>query len=62
VHGKRYLKAVSDFEAGVGGALTYLRYSGLHHARIRTTNVLERLFEEVKRGRAWWECSPTRRA
>jgi transposase-like protein len=30
-------------------ALTYLRYPGSHHARIRTTNVLERLFKEVKR-------------
>ena len=46
---KRYPKAVSVFEAGVGGALTYLRYPGSHHAKIRTTNVLERLFKEVKR-------------
>jgi transposase-like protein len=30
-------------------ALAYLRYPGSHHARIRTTNMLERLFEEVKR-------------
>ena len=30
-------------------ALTYLRYPGSHHARIRTTSMLERLFEEVKR-------------
>jgi putative transposase len=46
---KRYPKAVSVFEAGVGDALTYLRYPGSHHARIRTTNVPERLFKEVKR-------------
>ncbi|MCA1837686.1 MAG: IS256 family transposase [Actinobacteria bacterium] len=46
---KRYPKAVSIFEAGIGDALTYLRYPGSHHARIRTTNVLERLFKEVKR-------------
>jgi putative transposase len=46
---KRYPKAVSVFEAGIGDALTYLRYPGSHHARIRTTNVLERLFREVKR-------------
>jgi putative transposase len=46
---KRYPKAVSVFEAGIGDALTYLRYPGSHHARIRTTNVLERLFKEVKR-------------
>ena len=38
--------AVGVFEAGIGEALTYL---GSHHARIRTTNMLERLFGEVKR-------------
>ena len=46
---KSYPKAVSVFEAGVEDALTYLRYPGSHHARIRTTNMLERLFKEVKR-------------
>ena len=46
---KHYPKAVSVFEAGIGDALTYLGYPGSHHARIRTTNVLERLFREVKR-------------
>ena len=45
-----YPKAVSVFEAGIEDALTYLRYPVSHHARIRTTNMLERLFEEVKRG------------
>ena len=49
LYGKRYSKAVSVFEAGVGDALTYLRYPGSHHARIRTTSVPERLFKEVKR-------------
>jgi len=29
--------------------MAYLRYPGSHHARIRTTNMLERLFKEVKR-------------
>jgi putative transposase len=29
--------------------VTYLRYPGSHHARLRTTNMLERLFKEVKR-------------
>jgi putative transposase len=33
----------------MGEALTYLRYPGSHHTRIRATNVLERLFKEVKR-------------
>ncbi|MBA3473424.1 MAG: IS256 family transposase [Rubrobacter sp.] len=50
LHGERFGKAVSLFEAGIRSALTYLRYPGSHHARIRTTNVLERLFKEVKRG------------
>jgi putative transposase len=46
---KRFPKAVSVFEAGIEDALTYLGYPGSHHARIRTTNMLERVFEEVKR-------------
>lgn len=46
---KQYPKAVSVFEAGIGDTLRYLRYPGSHHVRIRTTNVLERLFKEVKR-------------
>jgi putative transposase len=46
---KSYPKAVSVFEAGIRDALTYLSYPGSHHARIRSTNMLERLFEEVKR-------------
>jgi putative transposase len=45
----RFPKAVSVFEAGIGEALTYLRYPGSHHAKLRTTNMLERLFKEVKR-------------
>jgi putative transposase len=49
LHGERYPKAISVFEAGIGSALTYLRYPGSHHARIRTTNALERLYKEVKR-------------
>jgi transposase-like protein len=49
LYGKRLPKAVSVFEAGIEDALTYLRYPGSHHARIRTTNMLERLFREVKR-------------
>jgi len=49
LYGKRFPKAVGVFEAGIGDALSYLSYPGSHHARIRTTNMLERLFEEVKR-------------
>jgi transposase-like protein len=46
---KSYPKAISVFEAGIEEALTYLRHPGSHHARIRSTNMLERLFKEVKR-------------
>src|SRR5215212_3323140 len=46
---KNYPKAVAIFEAGIEDALTYLRYPSYHHVRIRTTNMLERLFREVKR-------------
>ena len=49
LYGKRFPKAVAVFETGIGDALSYLSYPGSHHARIRTTNMLERLFEEVKR-------------
>ncbi len=49
LYGKRFPKAVAVFEAGIGDALTYLSYPGSHHIRIRTTNMLERLFEEIKR-------------
>jgi len=62
LYGKRYPKAVSVFEGGIEDALTYLRYPGSHHARLRTTNVLERLFKEVKRRTRVGECSRTRRA
>jgi putative transposase len=50
LYGKRFPKAVSVFEAGIGDALTYLHhYPGSHHAKLRTTNMLERLFKEIKR-------------
>ena len=45
----RLPKAVSVFESGIGDALTYLSFPGSHHAKLRTTNMLERLFREVKR-------------
>jgi putative transposase len=47
--GGRFPKAISVFEAGIGDALTYLSFPGSHHAKLRTTNMLERLFKEVKR-------------
>ena len=46
---KRFPKAVAIFEADIEDALTYLSFPGSHHTRIRTTNMLERLFKEVKR-------------
>ena len=49
LYAKRFPKAVSVFEAGIEDALTYLSYPGSHHARLRTTNMLERLFREIKR-------------
>jgi putative transposase len=49
LYAKRFPKAVSVFEAGIGDALTYLSFPGSHHAKLRTTNMLERLFKEVKR-------------
>jgi putative transposase len=49
LYGGRFPKAVSVFEAGIEDALTYLSYPGSHHALIRTTNMPERLFKEVKR-------------
>src|SRR3712207_329347 len=51
LYGKRFPKAISVFEAGIGDALTYLSFPGSHHAKLRTTNMLERLFKEVKRDR-----------
>jgi putative transposase len=49
LYGSRFPKAVSVFEAGIDDALSYLSFPGNHHARLRTTNMLERLFREVKR-------------
>ena len=49
LYAKRLQKVVGVFEVGTEDALTYLRYPGSHHTRLRTTNMLERLFREVKR-------------
>jgi putative transposase len=49
LYGERFPKAVAVFEAGIEDALTYLGYPGSHHAKLRTANMLERLFKEVKR-------------
>jgi putative transposase len=49
LYGERFPKAVAVFEAGIEDTLTYLSLPGSHHAKLRTTNMLERLFKEVKR-------------
>jgi putative transposase len=49
LYGSRFAKAISVFEAGIDDALSYLSFPGSHHARLRTTNMLEGLFREVKR-------------
>jgi len=49
LYDSRFAKAISVFEAGIDDALSYLSFPGNHHARLRTTNMLERLFREVKR-------------
>jgi putative transposase len=48
-YGMRFPKAVSVLEAGIREAWAYLSYPGSHHARITSTNTLERLLKEVKR-------------
>jgi transposase-like protein len=54
LYGKRFPKAVFCFRGGIEDALTYLSFPGSHHAKLRTTNMLERLFKEVKRRRRGW--------
>jgi transposase-like protein len=51
LYGGRFPKAASVFEAGIWDTLTYLSFPGSHHAKLRTTNMLECLFKEVKRRR-----------
>ena len=46
---KAFPKAVATFAGGIEQALTYLEFPRSHHRHIRTTNGLERLFQEVKR-------------
>jgi transposase-like protein len=47
--GKGFKGAVSTLQAGLEAALCYLDFPSSHHRLIRSTNGLERLFEEVKR-------------
>ena len=48
-YGRRYPRAVETLLRGLDDALTYLHFPGPHHRFIRTTNILERLFRELKR-------------
>jgi putative transposase len=43
------LRTVHGTDASPADTLTYLSYPGSHRARIRSTNMLERLFKEIKR-------------
>jgi putative transposase len=49
LYGKRFPKAVAVFEAAIDDTLSHLSYLVSHHPRISMTNMLERLFEEVKK-------------
>ena len=45
----RFKRAVAVFAQGLGEALTYLDFPGVHQRHIKSTNVLEQLIREVKR-------------
>ena len=47
---RRYFpRAVEIFEQGISEALTYLDFPVSHQRHIKSTNMLERLFREIKR-------------
>jgi len=46
---RRFPRAVEIFERGIPEALSYLDFPASHHRHIKSTNMLERLFREVKR-------------
>ncbi|BCW93428.1 MAG: IS256 family transposase [Thermoanaerobaculum sp.] len=48
-YGDRFKRAVEVFAQGLEEALTYLDFPSGHQRHIKSTNVLERLFREVKR-------------
>ncbi|MFN3369581.1 MAG: transposase [Thermus sp.] len=48
-YGDRFKRAVEVFAQGLEEALTYMDFPSGHHRHIKSTNVLERLFREVKR-------------
>ncbi|WP_456411857.1 transposase [Oceanithermus sp.] len=58
----RFKRAVEVFAQGLDEALTYLDFPSSHQRHIKSTNVLERLFREVKRRAKVVGRSPTKRA
>ena len=46
----RFAKAMEIFEAGIDDVLSYLHYPQPHRVRISSTNPLERLNLEIRRG------------
>lgn len=48
-YAKRFPKAAEVLRRGLDDALTFLRFPSSHHRLLRSTNGLERLFEEVRR-------------
>ena len=48
----RFPEAVKVFESGLDDALSFLAFPSSHQRLIRSTNLLERLFREVKRTRS----------
>jgi putative transposase len=52
LYGKRFPKAISVFEVGIGDVLTYLSFPGSHHPRLRKTNMLDSS-RRSRGGRGW---------
>ena len=46
---KHFSQAVQIFERGISETLTYLKFPASHKRYIKSTNMLERVFREVKR-------------
>ena len=57
----RYPKLCDWVESNIEETLTFYREPHQHHKNLKSTNLLERLDEEIKIGR-WWCGSPNRAA
>ena len=51
--GKRYAKLCAWVEENIEETLSFYRLPKQHHKNMKSTNMLERLMEEIKR-RTWW--------